>query len=150
MSRLALALGLASALLLGVSPASAQPSDPAHEVGEPLWMAGLSVFVATYVLTGLTTTTLVIVANGRHESIGESWIPVIGPFVMLADSAGFDVAQTALTAVSAALQVLGCAGLIVGIVLDAQPSPSGEASAELWLTPLLGPDGSGLSVGGRF
>lgn len=148
MSRALLALALGTALTTW--PVAAQEvHDPAHEVGEPLWMAGLSLWAATYVLTGAASTTLVMVANGREGTIVQAWIPVVGPFLMLADSAGYDTAQLVFTGLSAALQVLGLAGLVTGIVLDAQPSPSGE-TAVLRLTPLVGPSGSGFAVIGTF
>jgi hypothetical protein len=123
--------------------------DDRHAVGEPLWMSGLSVLAATYVLTGAAGTTLVMVANARTVTIGESWIPLAGPWIMLADSRGFDSSQIALTVVSGVLQALGCAALIAGLVLDGDARRP-TSLAQVWLAPRLGADGAGLSAGGSF
>ncbi len=145
----ALALALCGALVAAPAAAQEEARDPAHEAGEPLWMSGLTLLTATYVLTGATSTTLVMVANAREGTIVQSWIPVVGPFLMLADSAGYDTAQLAFTGISAALQVLGLAALVTGIVLDAQAGP-GSGTAALRLAPLAGPSGSGLALIGTF
>jgi hypothetical protein len=151
MTRLALALAAALALNAGCPrEVSAQTSDPNHEIGEPLWMAGLSVFAATYVITGVTTTVLRALTDSRQEVTWQAWVPLAGPFIMLADSAGFDSTQYALTVVSAILQVLGCAAMITGIVLDAQPDPVAASSASLSLVPSVSQNYAGLSLSGRF
>lgn len=151
MTRLALALAAALALNVAHAPtASAQTSDPNHEIGEPLWMAGLSVFAATYVITGATATTLRLLTSSREDRIWQSWIPLAGPFIMLADSAGFDDTQYALTIVSAVLQVLGLGAFITGVILDAQPDPAEPAAGTLTVLPTATPDSVGLTLVGRF
>jgi hypothetical protein len=129
-----------------------EPGAPRTEqqaIGNTLWVTGLSVFAATYALTGIATTTLVMVADARTVTIGESWIPLVGPWIMLGDSRGFDTSQLALTAVSAVLQTLGCAALIVGLVLE-NDGPGDASAARVWITPTFGDRGAGLSVAGVF
>lgn len=127
----------------------ARRRDDRHALGETLWVAGLSVFAATWALTGAAGTTLVNVANGRTETIVESWIPLVGPWIMLGDSRGFDGLQLALTAVSGVLQAVGCGALIAGLVL-VNESPDDASSASVWLVPTAGDQGGGLAVAGSF
>lgn len=131
------------------STSATSRADERRAIGNTLWVTGLSVFAATYALTGIAGTTLVKVANGRDVTIGESWIPLAGPWIMLADSRGFDTTQFALTLVSGILQTLGCAAFIAGLVLENE-SPSDPAAARVWLAPTFGSQGAGLSVVGSF
>ena len=140
----------ASPVLVETS-ASAPPAPPdeRHAIGEPMWIAGLSVLVASWALTGAVTTTLVKISNSRDMTIAQSWIPIAGPWIMLADSSGFDTSQLALTFVSGILQTLGCAAFIAGLVLDGEAS-HGTTAARLRLVPTAGAEGAGVSVAGWF
>ena len=134
------------ATLLFAAPAAAQERSERAEVAEALTLGGLGVFVGTYALTGLSATTLVIVANARDETIAESWIPLVGPWLMLADSAGFNSLQVALTAVSGVLQTLSLGAMIAGLVLGAQP----DEEETVRLLPAVGPSHAGLHLSVRF
>lgn len=149
MNRLVIVIALAAATSLHAiapAPASAQLADPNHEVGEPLWVAGLAVLGTTYVLTGATVTTLRLLASAREDRIWQGWVPLVGPLIMLGDRAGLDDAQVALTVVAAALQWLGLGALVVGAVLDGQPDPARPASSSLVLWPWAGADRVGLDL----
>lgn len=141
----AIALAVSLTLLSAAPPATAQSPD--HALGEALWISGLTVLVSSWALTGAATSTLVYLAAARDESIVESWIPVVGPWIMLADSAGFDGLQLAGTAISGILQLAGLVSLITGLVLVDQ-DPSDSSGTTLTLSPLEG--GSTLSLFGRF
>ena len=147
MNHLVIALAAATSLHAALpAPASAQPADPNHEIGEPLWIAGLTVLGTTYLLTGATVTTLRMVASAREERIWQGWVPLAGPLIMLGDRAGFDDTQIALTAVAAALPWLGLGALVVGAVLDAQPDPARPASGSLVLRPRASADLVGIDL----
>lgn len=130
----------------------ASTRNEGHAIGEPMWMAGLTVFAASYALTGISATTLVVVANGRDGTIPQAWIPVVGPWLMLADSAGYDGLQVGLTVVSGILQLLGAGALVAGLVLDSGSSSSSAstASTSLLLSPMGGPSTLGLVLSGTF
>jgi hypothetical protein len=152
MHRTLASLVVATALLHGAI-ARAQPpdadvpsSDDRHAVGEALWVSGLVVLASTWALTGASATVLVRIANARDVTIAESWIPLVGPWIMLGDSAGLDTTQVALTAVSAALQTLATAALIVGLVLDLD-RPRG---AGVTVAPSASAGGAGLAIAGSF
>jgi hypothetical protein len=147
MNRLVIALAAATSLhTLCAVPASAQPADPNHEVGEPLWVAGLVTLGTTYLLTGATVTTLRMLASAREDRIWQGWVPLVGPLIMLGDRAGFDDTQVALTVLAAALQWLGAGALVVGAVLDAQPDPARPASGALRVRPRAGAEVVGVDL----
>jgi hypothetical protein len=125
----------------------APPADDRRALGEALWISGLSVWAVTYVFTGLTATTLVTVANTRPATIAESWIPVVGPWIMLGDSVGFDTGQIAGTIISGVLQAAGVAMFIAGVVLVDEAPRGGNTRVELG--PLF-TDGGGLRLAGAF
>jgi hypothetical protein len=125
-----------------------QPSSGARSAGKILWITGLSSLIGVYVITGVTTTISVTVAGARTVTIGEAWVPVAGPWIMLADSAGLDDGQKAMTAVSGVLQGLALASFVTGLALVAT-SPSPE-KAHVALVPMAVDRGGGLVLGGRF
>jgi len=138
----------------GTAAAETRPGASAlaerHAIGNTLWVTGLSVLAPSYVLTGAVGTTLVMIANARSATIAESWIPIAGPWIMLADSRGFDSTQIALTVVAGTLQALGCAAFIAGLVLENE-GPADAGTAHLWLAPSFTADlGGGLSLAGVF
>lgn len=123
--------------------------DEQRAVGNALWVTGLSVLAASWGLTGIASTTLVKVANARDVTIYESWIPVVGPWIMLGDSRGFDDTQLALTITSALVQTLACAALIVGLVLE-NDAPRDPTVARVWIAPTLGSGTAGIGAFGTF
>jgi len=123
-------------------------APPVNPLARPLLITGLSVFLASYAITGAATTATVVIAHGRNVTIGESWVPVAGPWIMLADSAGFDAAQMTATAVGGVLQTLSAASLITGIALTA-PAPQREARS-LVIAPVVTANGGHLLIGGAF
>lgn len=131
------------------APRDAPASTGNRGLGEALWITGVAVFVPTYVLTGIAATTLVTVSESRSATIAESWIPIVGPWIMLGDSAGFDTLQLAGTAISGVLQAFALASFIAGIVL-VNDAPADPNSARVSLLPgARGADG-GLSLTGAF
>jgi hypothetical protein len=143
---------LIAALLAGPSLARADDASD-RELGEGLTIAGLSVFVSTYALTGLSATTLVLVANTREATILESWMPLVGPWIMLGDSAGFNDLQIGLVVASGVLQTLSVGALIAGLVLmsEAGPAPSPSARGpSITLEPIASGGTLGLCLRGAF
>lgn len=144
------ALASLPSLAQAQSPTDVAPAhDDGHAIGEPMWTAGLTVFVASYALTGIAATTLVVVANARDGTIVQSWIPIIGPWLMLADSAGYDGLQIGVTVASGILQLFGAGAFIAGLVLDSGSS-STPVSTSLILGPMGGPSVGGLTLSGTF
>lgn len=142
---------LAVALLAGPSLARADDGTSHHELGEGLTIAGLTVFVSTYGLTGLATTTLVLVANTRETTIAESWVPLVGPWIMLGDSSGFNDLQIGLLAISGVLQAFSVAALIAGLVLQSEPSPTATARGPwIQVAPIASSNVLGIQLAGGF
>lgn len=133
------------------SPPAPAPrvGDEQRAVGNTLWVTGLSVLGASWALTGITSTTLVKVANARDVTIYESWIPVVGPWIMVGDSRGFDTTQMALTITSGIVQTLACAAFIAGLVLESD-APREATAARIWFAPTLGSGTAGVGAFGTF
>jgi hypothetical protein len=130
------------------SSPEAAPNDR-HGLGEALVISGVSVLAGTWVLTGATATTLVVFTNGRTATLVESWIPVVGPWIMVGDSVALDGGQLALAVISGVLQAAGLAATIAGIVLLNEPGNSAPL-ASLSIAPMAGNGTAGLSVSGSW
>lgn len=141
-----LALVLCASVL--AAPGFARADD--DDLPEALTVAGVTVLATTYGLTGLTTTTLVIVANRREETIAFSWIPVAGPWIMLGDSAGFNSLQLFAAAASGVLQAAGVGMLIAGLVISMERYGGIQSRDGPRLIPMLSSNQAGLALTGRF
>jgi hypothetical protein len=124
-----------------------RPADGHRALGEGLWIAGLSVWAATYAFTGAGATALVYFANTRDATTIESWIPFVGPWIMLGDSEDFDRGQMAAVAISGVLQLAALASFIAGVVLVNEPV---EGGASVAIGPMVEPAGGGLFASGAF
>ena len=149
---LALLAGLAVAHA-SVAHAQTPPAAPHAEhdgTGNTMFVTGLTVLVSSWALTGATATTLVALANQRPEITIESWIPVVGPWIMLGDTRGYDDLQLGLTVASAVVQTIATGVMIAGLVLDAQAPPRPAARAGVHVLPTFGASGAGISLSGWF
>jgi len=143
----------------GAAPPSAPP--PEHEekavgsgqrtAGKVLFISGIALFGAGWLATGIATTAIVA-GNSRSRTapIGEAWVPLAGPYIMLADSWDYSGGQVAATASGAVIQTLGFTSMVVGIVLWAAAPSAHPEQAGVVLVPWSTRSGGGLSLGGTF
>jgi hypothetical protein len=106
---------------------------------------GAIIFGFTYALTAFVGLTM----NAENEGSGKNlFVPVAGPFMQMLKTEE-EAAKEAL-ALSAALQAIGAAALVVGLAKPKTESVPVN-SARVRLTPLvLGQQGGGLGLVGRF
>lgn len=125
-------------------------SDGAQRAGTILTVTGAISLGAFWLATGIATGVVVATTkNSRVTPAGEAWVPIAGPYIMLADSARYTDTQTAATVTAAVLQTLATTTLITGLIVLAASSSGKERNAA-WIAPMTLKDGGGLSVVGRF
>jgi hypothetical protein len=124
--------------------------------GKVLFITGVSVFAAGWIAGGIATVAVVTsTPNARTAAMGESWVPLAGPYIMLADSSGYTGTQIAATATGAAIQTLGFTTMIIGAVAWATaPSSSNPKKAfeegHMMVVPWAGSRSAGIAIGGVF
>jgi hypothetical protein len=129
----------------------AAPGSGQRTAGKVLFITGISVFGVGWLGTGIATTAIVS-GNSRSRTIlmGEAWVPLAGPYIMLADSFDYSSSQVAATAVGALIQTLGFTTMMVGAILWPSAPSSSSREGRLLVVPWTGNRSAGISVGGSF
>lgn len=111
-----------------------------------LWVTGLIVFPVSYVLTGTMATAL----SYNDDYATYSWIPLVGPWLMLGEANGD--AETGAAIAGGVAQLAGLTMFVLGLTLRRTVRVAvyalgdGEHAPELALNPLPLAAGGGLSA----
>lgn len=115
---------------------------------DALWITSLSIFLGTYLVTGAMATWMSLDNGGRGATIAESWIPVVGPWLMVADHHGLDGTQIGAAVISGVLQAVSLATLIVALVTrDRYERVQLDSLA---VGPIMTRGGGGVAIFGRM
>ena len=131
------------------SPLAMRDSRAASRRGGymPSWellAPGLGAFVSTYGGALYAAMTIDLSFGGTDDVTGWLYAPVIGPFVLAANS---DPEGAALFTVLGVVQGAGLGFLIAGLAINRR---AGQDDAALSIAPMLAPGEAGLVAAGRF
>ena len=140
---------VSSAPLASPAPLPALPDPGQYRGGgqhlTALWVTGLAVFSVAY-LVGIPITAATDQTDTHSKSVAEVSVPLVGPFLLLGDSANsLTGAETAGLVASAILQNAGVAMFIIGATARVGGSDSAVA-----LVPSGVGSGTGMTLRGTF
>lgn len=111
----------------------------------------LGLIIAGPIVLGVSWLATIGVTAGLDSDgdiIGMSAAPLVGPWIMIADSRTED--YTAALAVSGVLQAGGLTMLILGVAIQREVEVAGLGPVELELAPIASPRLVGVGLHGRF
>jgi hypothetical protein len=103
-----------------------------------LWVIGAAAFANSYLPMALA---------GLFVSEGWLMVPVVGPFIFIAEDRAAD---ESIFWADGLVQLAGAAAIVTGAVLVASFEEGGAEAPTVGLLPWGGPNGAGLSVVGAF